>query len=190
MKYEFVSKVDQHLFDKTVGAWQSQLEANSENVSESHYSAALEFCARIVGGQSGGDGRVCAVKTDDVQYASALVVVTHAKNRNEVRMLNLYVQPDLNLADTTPNYAALAWIAASVMVGCLDLTYEALPARQLKLYTAFPLDREFMSALGAAIFINDELKKHYSVDSQGNWLVVAKLGEDTPRVRLADPPED
>jgi len=101
-------------------------------------------------------------------------------------MLNLYVQPDLNLADSAPNYAALAWLASTAMVGCLNLTYEALPARQLKLYTAFPLDKEFMSALGTAIFINDELKQHYSVESHGNWLVVVKLGNGGTPLLLAE----
>lgn len=186
MSYKFIDKVDSHLFDTTAGAWKHQLEANAENVSEAYYAAGLEFCGRIVRGEiDNGAGCVCAVVLEGADYASALVVVNHAKVRNEVRMLELYVQPELNLADTDPDYPALAWIAATAMIGCLELTYDKFPAKQLKLHTAFPLDKPFMSAIGAAIFSYGEHKKHYNVTNQGNWLVVEKLGE-APRLRLAE----
>lgn len=98
----------------------------------------------------------------------------------------MYVQPDLNLADSGPNYAALAWIAAESVIGCLDLTYDQYPAEQLKIHTAFPLNNEFMAALAAAIFTTDGVAEHYGVSTQGNFLVVSKKnGAGTAKLRLA-----
>jgi len=188
MKFSFVERVDTPLFEATRGAWAHQIESNSDNVSESYYAAALDFCGRVIADcdKDPRSGCVSAVQEDGCPYAAALIIVTHAKHKSEVRMLDVYVQPDLNLADSGPNYAALAWIAATAVVGCLELTYETYPADQLKLHTAFPLDREFMASLTTAIFGVEELQDHYQVSNAGNWLVVAKTQRDPPRLRLAD----
>lgn len=186
MKYQFVGRVGKSLFEATRGAWVSQIESNSENVSEAYYTAGLDFCQRVLDecDVAPHSGCVSAVQDEGVPYAAALVVVTHAKHKGEVRMLDVYVQPDLNLADSGPDYAALAWIAAIAVVGCLELTYETYPADQLKLHTAFPLDKEFMASLTTAIFGVEELRGHYEVSSQGNWLVVRKIRRDQPRPQL------
>jgi len=178
MKYQFVDHVKAELFDVTKGAWLAQIDAHSENVSATYYNAALEYTERTVHGDlktADAGGCVCAVVEEGSEYAAALLVVTHAKAKSEVRMLDVYVQPSLNLADAPqPSYAALAWIAATAIVGCLHLTYERFPSRQLKIHTAIPLDAQFMSGVATAILGVDSLSHLYDVTSHGNWLMVTK----------------
>ncbi|WP_312237043.1 hypothetical protein [Stenotrophomonas sp.] len=188
MKYKFVDHVQPALFDVTKGAWLSQINSNQENVSATYYTAGLEYTERTVHGDvnmGDGGGCLCAVVEEGVEYASALLVVSHAKAKSEIRMLDVYVQPDLNLADSEPNYAALAWIAATAIVGCLGLTYGVFPSRQLKIHTAFPLDAQFMTAVATAIFSVDKYSEHYDVKSHGNWLMVSKKpGADGAHLQL------
>lgn len=182
MKYNFVPNVSTELFDVTKGAWLAQIDCNSENVSATSYNAALEYTERTAHGQvnmGDGGGCLCAVVEEGAEYASALLVVSHAKARSETRMLDVYVQPNLNLADSEPNYAALAWIAACAIVGCLGLTYDVFPSKQLKIHTAFPLDAQFMIAITTAIFSVDKYSSHYDVKSHGNWLMVTKKTDAT-----------
>ena len=186
MTFKFVSDVDKSLFDLTRGAWLAQLEANPENTSATYYGAGLDFCERTIGGLTltgDGGGCVCAVIEGEAEYAAALVIVSHAKAKRDLRMLDIYIQPVLNLADQEPKYAELAWIAATAIVGCLELTYEEYPSRQLKLHTAVPLDATFMSAVTTAVF--GHLAEHYEVSSAGTWIVVTKRGnDDAPRLSL------
>jgi len=173
----FIKKVDEGLFGVTKLAWVAQLEANVENVSAPYYHGGLELCGHVVAGHTvmgDGGGCVCAVVESGRDYAAALIIVSHAKAKSEVRMLDIYVQPDLNLADAEPDYPALAWIAAKAIIGCLDLTYATYPAQQMKLHTAFPLDKEFMTAVTTALLGVGEYSKHYEISSQGNWIVVRK----------------
>lgn len=176
MKFAFVADVSHDLFVATQAAWNSQIEDNGENVSLAYYQAGLSFCEKTVQGHTfpAKDGCLCAIVEEGAAQASAFVIVGHAKAKKEVRMLDMYVQPTLNLADSGPSYAALAWIAAEAVIGCLGLTYDQYPAEQLKIHTAFPLNNEFMAALAAAIFTQDGLAEHYVVTSQGNFLVVEK----------------
>lgn len=188
MKYQFVEQVEAVLFGATKGAWLSQLDSNAGNVSEPYYAAALEYCGRTVAGtvEASDPSCLCAIVPEGTEYASALVVVSHARARDEVRMLDLYVQPDLNLADSGPNYAALAWIAATAIVGCLNLTYEKFPATQLKLHAAFPLNKEFLTAIATAVFASPGVAEHYDVSGQGNWLLVVKKGNSGCRLEIVN----
>ncbi|WP_188238692.1 hypothetical protein [Stenotrophomonas maltophilia] len=183
MKYKFVDNVTPAMFDVTKGAWLAQMEANAENVSEPYYNAALEYTERTAHGQlkmTDAGGCLCAVVEEGSEFASALLIVTHAKPKSEVRMMNVYVQPSLNLANVEkPDYAALAWIAATAIVGCLQLTYDRFPAKQLKIHTAIPLDAEFMSNVITTILLGmDSLSNLYDVSSHGNWLMVTKKDSD------------
>ena len=183
MNFTFVKEVDQHLFDLTRGAWLAQLEANAENASATYYGAGLDFCERTIAGETltgDGGGCVCGVMEGGSDYAAALVIVSHAKAKSDLRMLDVYVQPTLNLADQEPKYAELAWIAATAIVGCLDLTFDAYPSRQLKLHTAVPLDKAFMSAVTTAVFGSHLFSEHYEVSSAGTWIVVTKRGQEPP----------
>lgn len=188
MKLNFVERLDRKAFDITQGAWLAQIEENKQNVSEAYYAAGLEYCSRVVEGDArvAGDGCVCALVEEGCAYASALIVVLHARARDEVRMLDLYVQPSLNLADQGPNTAALAWIAARVLIDCLNMTYATYPAETLKLHTAFPLNREFMAAVTTVIFASADISAHYDVSSQGNWLVVKKKPGCPSHIVIAD----
>lgn len=190
VKFNFVNHIKPDLFHVTKGAWLAQLDSNAENVSATYYSAALDFCERAVNGNvpmGDGGGCVCAVIEEGTGFASALLIVSHAKARSETRMLDVYVQPDLNLADAVPNYAALAWIAATAVIGCLGLTYETYPSKQLKVHTAFPLDQQFLSAVATAIFSQAAVSEHYEVKIQGTWLVVSKkAGANGAHLQLVD----
>lgn len=180
MKFTFVPHVDRDLLERTKGAWSQQLSENPENASATYYDAALDYCGRTVDGKTltaDGGGCLCAVVENGRDSAAALLVVSHAKARSDkafLKMLDVYVQPNLNLADSEPNYSELAWIAATAIIGCLGLTYDDFPSHQLKLHTAFPLDTAFMSAITAVIFGQGELAEHYEVSHQSNWLVVTK----------------
>lgn len=180
MKYSFIRRVDAELMKATAQAWQQQIEADPENTAQPYYEACLPYCDRIVQGSiPTGDGEVCvaAVKADDDSHASALLVLAHPATKRDgrpLRMLNLYIQPSLNLADREPNIAALAWIAANAVVGALELTYQDMPAGSLKIHTAFPLDHEFMTAITTVLFSNEKLSDSYSVTSHGVWLIVNK----------------
>lgn len=180
MDFAFVESVDQHLFDRTRGAWDAQLKANPENTSEPLYAANLAYVERVIKGEvltADGGGCVCAVMENGNEFASALIVVSHAKAKSDnphLKMLNLYVQPDLNLADSEPNYVELAWIASTAIIGCIGLTYEAYPSKELKIYSAFPLDREFLTRLSTAMMTDRNLSENFEVSMHGNWLVVSK----------------
>ena len=191
MKFAFVSPVDQGLLDRTKAAWSQQLTENSENTSATYYAAGLDYCERTLDGKtlaSDGGGCLCAVVEKGKDTAAALLVVSHAKAMGDkafLKMLDVYVQPNLNLADTEPNYSELAWIAAMAIVGCLGLTYDEYPSQQLKLHTAFPLDKAFMSAVTAVIFGQGELAEHYEVTHHGNWLVLTKkAGSNGTHIRV------
>ena len=178
MKFKFINNVDAELFNSTQGAWTSQVAEHSAETSATFYTAALEYCGRIVNGgvTTDGGGCVCAVVDAGDVFASALLVVSHAKGQGNLKMLNVYVQPSLNLADSTPDRVQLAWIAATAIVGCLDLTYGKYPSEQLKMHTTFPLDKSFMTAVATAVFADDRFSSMFDVESHGNWLVVTKKG--------------
>lgn len=180
MNFEFVPTVTQQLFDVTRGAWESQLAENPENTSETYYAAGLAYLQRAVSGEvfgADGGGCVCAVRENGNAYASGLIVVSHAKARTNdayLKMLDVYVQPTLNLADAEPNYAELAWIAATAIVGGLGLTNERYPSKQLKIHSVFPLDKEFLTAVTTAMMREREFSANYEVSFHANWLVVTK----------------
>lgn len=182
MNFNFVPSVDRYLFNTTRGAWQAQLEEFSENTSQTFYSAGLEYLERAINAYGGvfspdGGGCVCAVIEDGNEHASALIVVSHARARSDdafLKMLNVYVQPSLNLADVSPNLAELAWIAATSIIGCLGMTYEQYPSRQLKIHTGVPLDKEFLTAVTTAMLGNKDFEENYEVDGHGTWIVVTK----------------
>lgn len=189
MNFTFVPHISGELFERTRVEWLRQLESNSENTSATYYEAGLDFCKRSIDGKTltgDGGGCVCAVKEDDQDYAAALVVLSHAKAKQDLRMLDVYVQPKLNLANEEPKYAELAWLAATMIVGCLELTFKKFPSRQLKFHTAVPLDQRFMTAVTTAVFSNEKVAEHYEVSSAGVWLVVTKKGNgEHPRLSLA-----
>lgn len=177
---EFVEKVDLELFNKTKARWEAQLKANPTNVSETFYSAAIENCERHVREEvelGDGDGCVAGVVGDD-GYAKALFIISHARGRStapDLKLLTLYVEPDLNAADRDPDIPQLATIAAIAIVGCLEMTYTTFPAKQLKIFTAIPLDKDFLQSIMTASFSRGQLKGKFRVSSHGNWLVAEKV---------------
>jgi len=191
VKFDFVSRVDRDLFDRTRADWEAQIAANPASTSRTTYTAWLDFFDRELNGQANlgdGDGCLCAVVERQSGKAVALLSVVHARAKSDspyLKMLDLHVQPELNLSDAEPNYDELAWVAAHAIVGCLDLTYAEFPSQQLKLLTAVPLDKEFMGKIATAIFGQGEIAQHYELGRHGNWIVVTKRpGADGTRVEI------
>lgn len=180
MKFVFEAPIQIAQFDVTEQAWKQQVAENPGNSSDTYYNAALNYCRGVVDhSKTNGDGDVCvcSVVQEEQAHASALMVVSHAfaKTMNpHLKMLSLYVQPSLNLADREPNAPVLALIAACCIIGALELTYDTYPAEVLKIHTAFPLDAAFMTAVTTAILAGSELLKGVTVVSQGAWIVVTK----------------
>lgn len=180
VKFSFVPKVDAALLNVTKGAWTQQVKDHPESASESYYEARLDHLERSVDGKTltaDGGGCVCAVVEDGNEHASALITVSHAPGKSFLKMLEVTVEPKLNLADREPNVSELAWIAAELIVGCLGLTYEDFPSRELRIYTTFPLDHDFLTAVMTAMFKDSELASAFEVRAQGRWLVVSKKAE-------------
>lgn len=180
MSFKFIAGVDAGLFGSTRGEWESQLAANPGNVSKPYYDASLDFLSRFMSGlvasADGGMG-VCGVVEDGNPHASALIVVSHARpnsNKSFLKMLDMYVQPNLNLANAGPNYAQLAWISATAILGCLRMTDHEYPSKQLKIHAQFPLDKEFLTAVQTAMLSDPELSELFDVEMHPNWLVITK----------------
>ena len=181
MNFRFVANVDATLFSTTKGAWTQQIKDHAENVSETYYEARLDHLDKSVQGQTltaDGGGCVCAVIEDGEDFAAALITVSHAPGKSFLKMLDVTVQPRLNLADAEPNIGELAWIAAELITGCLGLTYREFPSKELRIYTSFPLDSEFLTAVTTAMMRDKEFSSLFTVSTHGGgWLVVSKKAE-------------
>lgn len=179
--YRFVEQVDDKLFEATSAVWRDQITRDPENTSASFYEGCLDHCEGAVSGKIFADGRGClsAVEIGDDGFASALIVMSYAKHRDSLRMLNVYVRPDLNAADRKPNIPALAWIAATAIVGCLQLTYKTYPCSELKLLAHWPLDSEFLTAVTTALMGDPEFEDQFTVEFHGNWIVLTKARHDS-----------
>lgn len=175
-KYKFVDKVEDTLFHATEAVWRDQITRDPENTSSSFYDSCLEHCSGAVSEKIFSDGRGClsAVEVDGDEYASALIVMAYAKNKDSLRMLNVYVRPDLNAANRDPNIPALAWIAATAILGCLGMTYKEYPCSELKLLAHWPLDAEFLTAITTALQGDPEFQKLFTVQFHGSWIVLTK----------------
>ena len=174
MNFEFIKAVDAEFFQRTKAAWLEQILANQDSANATHYDARLAHLEKTVTGDmltSDGGGCVCAVVENGNDYASALVVISHAKD-HFLKMMDITVQPTLDLAETEPNIHELAWIAATAITGSLTLTYTEYPSRELRIYTTFPLDSDFLASVATALFRNEI--PHFGVTKRGNWLVVSK----------------
>lgn len=186
MNFNFESPVGSELFERTRTEWNAQLLANSGNTSDTYYNAGLEFLARTVDGKTltaDGGGCVCAIIENGNDYASALIIVSHARSKTPgafLKMLHVYVQPNLNLADTDPSTAELAWITATAITGCLDLTYTDFPSKELKIHAAFPLNKEFLASVTTLMLGQKDFSNNFEVNIHGAWLVVTKRALTEP----------
>ena len=180
MLFQFIADVDADLFNRTKGAWGQQISDNPESSSVAYYESRLAYLERCVKGEvavAEGAMKVCAVVQDGTDYAAALVTAIHAKGRASLRMLDVTVQPRLDLADREPNNAELAWIAAELITGCLGLTYEDFPSKELKIRTQFPLDHDFLTSISTVMMRDSEFSRQFEVKGHGMWLVVTKKDE-------------
>lgn len=183
MRFKFVKGVDLDLFNATQAVWQEQLSTRAADTSASFYEAHLGYFERIVRGEvemGDGDGCVAAVVEDGKEHATALVDVAHARSRTpnpSLKLLNVVVQPSLNTADEEPSIADLSVIAATVILGCLEMTLNQYPSRELKIRSTFPLDKEFLGGIMASFAERSpEFVTFFEVSFHGSWLIVRRRG--------------
>lgn len=180
-QYVFNEKVDQQLLDATARAWEGEIAANPTNLSSSYYESRLTQAKQALDGHgfADGGGTLCAVVKDGSDHAAALIVVTYA-NGQHLKMLDVTVRPALDAADQTPNIADLAWIAATAIVGCLDLTYRTYPCPELKVRASWPLDKEFVTGVTTVMAGIEEFAALFEVKVHGNWIVLTKRDNNHP----------
>lgn len=160
--------------------WMGYVEANQENVSLSFYEGCFASCRGHVDGNGAGDGSaaIYGVIPDKGGAPSALVSIVHARPHSPsawLKVLSIYVEPSLNIAETEPDVIKLAWIAATAIVGALELTYDEMPAQELKVWANVPMTKEFLTAVATAV----KLSKNFDISSHGNWLVIRKSNHET-----------
>lgn len=182
MKFQFVKGVDTQLMTASADVWRAQIAANPASTSEAYYESNLAFFANTAQGQvltADAGGCLCGVIEEGNEHCSAFIVVSHAKVKKDLRIINMVVEPSLNLADEKPDYRKLALIAATAIVECLNLTFFDYPSDSLKLFATFPLDKSFMEGVATLALSAD-----FTVTSQGNWLSVSKV-DPTNKRRLS-----
>lgn len=161
-------------FEATATQWHQEINANSTNTSHSYYDSRLTQCRSALRGEgfADGGGTLCAVVVDGATVADAFIVVAYVRNVH-LRMLDVTVRPTLDAADKAPDIYALAWIAATAIVGCLDMITNEFPCTELKIHAGLPLDKQLLTAIGTAL-VGEPTFAGYTISSQGNWLVVHK----------------
>lgn len=181
MDFNFTSQITQAQYTDIKRDWLAKLEANQGNVSTSFYLARLEYCEHIVNGVGHqGNSRLCAV-IDENGQAAAMLVATHGKAGTKdamLKMMELSVQPELNLESSTMQEKELneilATISAEAIIGCLGMTYDEFPANELKIYTDLPLSVEFLSKVLSILAEEPVFAQSFTLYGHGKWLVVKK----------------
>ena len=165
--------VDDECFEHTRAAWMEYAEANPEKVSTLTYEGFLHSCHAHRASPSGdGKNALYGVFEQGNDAACALVNVTHARPKSTspwLKVLAIYVEPHLDVSTSEPNIEKLAWIAATAITGTIGLSYDEMPADEVKIWANVPMTKEFLTAVSTALF-----EGRLEVSSHGNWLVVTK----------------
>lgn len=180
--YRF-DKVEAAQLTQIQSAWMAYATDNPSNVSLSFYEGCFATCMKHAdGSMEVGDGAsaiygVFPIEAADADSSecAALVAMTHAgKNSDQpwLKVQTMYVEPALNVADQEPDFGKLAWIAATAVIGSLALTYEDMPANELKIWATVPMTKEFLTSVSTAL-LKDHADK-FDVSGHGNWLIVRK----------------
>jgi len=171
-------EVDNACLDLTHEAWMSFIQSNEENVSSRTYEAFLASSRKSIPGnapQGDSPTALYGVFSDGAAVASALVTLVHARPKSQnpwLKLMDVYVEPSLDVAQAEPNVGQLAWIAATAVTGALALTYDVMGAKELKIWANVPMTKEFVTAVSTALFDGA-----FVVGSHGNWLIVTRNGE-------------
>jgi hypothetical protein len=155
--------------------WMHYVEEHIEDVSLSFYEGCFASCGLHVDGNGAGDGRtaIYGVVPHDGGTPYALVSLAYARPQSPdawLKVLSIYVEPSLNVAVEEPDISKLAWIAATAIVGSIGLTYNEMPAKELKVWANVPMTKEFLTAVSTATRLTD----NFDISSHGNWLVIRK----------------
>lgn len=165
--------VSDECFAQTRTVWMEYAEANADKVSALTYEGFLHSCQAHRSSQEGdGKNALYGVFEQGNDAAAALVNVTHARPKSNspwLKVLAIYVEPHLDVANAEPNIEKLAWIAATAVTGAIGLTYDEMPADEVKIWANVPMTKEFLGAVSTALF-----GTKFGVSSHGNWLVVTK----------------
>lgn len=176
--YQF-REVTQGCLDKTKAGWMAFAQANPASVSHSYYASRLDYLAGVFGGGvTSGDNKPKVYGVFDSsgsapQVASALATVVYVNkgvDSPRIKMMDLSVEPGLNLADgKEPDVKRLSWISAVAIMGVLTMSYGTHPASEIRVLGNMPLTRAFLAGVSVAL-----MDDNFEVGSHGSWIVVSK----------------
>lgn len=174
MKLTF-QEVDTDCLAKTKLEWDGQVASNPSSASGGTYSAQFAYWTRLIDGSAPrGDspGAIYGVFRDGAHpKACALMNLIYAQAKSpkaRLKLLELFVEPNLNLSDAEPEWQELAWIAATVVVGAIDLTFNTYKCKQLKIWANIPMTQNFLAGVTTLLLPSE----HFKVSVHGNWMVV------------------
>ncbi|MET3652461.1 hypothetical protein [Dyella japonica] len=175
LPFEF-RQVDANCLNATEAHWLQYADNNPENVNRPFYDGCFSACKAHLAGNQAGDSKTALYGVFDdingVKTAVALVNLVHARPQSAspwLKMVSVYVEPMLDVANNEPDIKRLAWIAAVTIVGAFELTFRVMPARELKIWANVPMTKEFLTAVSTALF--DDA---FELSTHGNWIVVRK----------------
>jgi len=181
MKLDFM-KVDQDLFGATREEWTKVSCAGSDHSATVVYQGFLDECGRWLAGDvitnSVTEPAWYAVKGPDETVARALLMLNHVRQpKNQLRMLQMLVAPDLDASDEQDSQAdVLSYVAATAITGALGLMNADLPANNLKIWCSVPLTKDFL----LTALRDSGPQSEYRIESAGNWVGLWKLNEKSP----------
>ncbi|MGY6517389.1 MAG: hypothetical protein ACXIUZ_01615 [Lysobacteraceae bacterium] len=184
--------VTQQAFEQTCTEWLRQWEGGENLGSWESWQVWLDFFARDIQGteqasksgsivRADGGGGIYGVfsKTDgDVAHALLSLGRTNGRTR-ALKMMDITVAPRHDLAcvpedrPTSPTLVALGWIAATAIVGALELSYGELPAEKIKIGHGVPLTNAFLTSIATAL--EGASEGRLQVAQEGHYVAVTKV---------------
>lgn len=175
-KFTF-GKLDAAMLGATADAWLRQASLHPGGVALNAYAAQLEYAKKIIAGDvvaTAGTSLYGVFRDQERNVACALATMVpkgSGKQTHQLKMVEFTVEPALNVAETEIKFEELAWVAATGVVGAMELTYDQFKCNELKILANFPMTHEFLVAISAALFSKDGFK----VESHGvSWIVIKK----------------
>lgn len=164
---------DATILTATVLAWRRQLASLVGKVPNTRTTQALKWASDLVGGDGEFGGYSYALVPEGDHAAVALVELTHAfpgHPNARLKVLRIHVEPRLDVAAIAgdPPLIELAQIAATILTEVLGLTFDELPAAQMRVWGSSPLTRDFLAATAAHLLDSANMKVHL----EGAWLVI------------------
>jgi hypothetical protein len=136
------------------------------------YTEPLDACRRTLAGETMTSSLSTAVwyavVADGEEAALALVDLVHTHKGGQLRAHRVIVEPSLEqssgLDPERRDYVSL--VAATALIGMLDLTLDAHPSSSLKIWCSYPMTKHFLDAS------LERFRERLSVQVAGNWLTI------------------